>query len=285
MPLSIERTNHINQLLRPFHEANAFYREVFSAVQYMDSYDEGERRDASLLVIGQTPIEIFAPRDDLSLLGSSLAKYGPSFHSFEFQVDDLERSRAIFEELGVRITTYRENSFFMTHPKDGHGILFEICPFEMNNDPRLIPGWSDAPWRDGPLGLDRLNAMGIAVRDVDAVSSFVRTLTGSEEVYRRKLSGVGTAVGIWAQDLMIELVEPDGDASPVAAFIDRYGPRIRSLNFRVNDVSAVRDHFTEHGLATAAGDTSDMLALDPQDNFGALYQFSEARLPDDPRDG
>ncbi|MET0626986.1 MAG: hypothetical protein ABW033_00850, partial [Acidimicrobiia bacterium] len=81
--LTVEKVIHINQVLGDFEAANRFYADVFAAAEYMNSYDEGERRDASLFVIGDTCIELFSPRDDQSLLGANLAKYGDSFHSFE----------------------------------------------------------------------------------------------------------------------------------------------------------------------------------------------------------
>jgi len=282
--LQVEKVIHINQLLREFAAANRFYADVFGAVEYMNNYDPGEDRDASLFVIGDTCIELFSPRGEESLLGRSLARFGDSWHSFEWKVPDIEAAKAAFDERGVRVTTYRPGSFFMTHPKDGHGLLFEICPDEMANDPRLGPGWTTAPWRDEhPLGIDRLHSMGAAVVDLDAATAFLSDLTGTDVLYRATRPGVGEVAGLFIGDTCIELVQPDSDDSPVARYIARYGARLRSLQFRVRDVDAVRGHFVAHGLRTGPGDAEGWLALAPEDNYGVLYQFTEDALPDDPR--
>ena len=282
--LQVEKVMHINQVLGAFEDANRFYADVFGAAEYMNSYDPGEDRDASLFLIGDTCIELFSPRGDQSLLGRNHARFGDSFHSFEWKVPDLEEAKAAFDERGVRVTTYRPGSFFMTHPKDGHGLLFELCPFDMGNDPRVEPGWSASPWRDEhPLGIDRLNAMSAAVVDLDAATTFVADLTGTDVLYRERRPGVGEAAGFWLGDTTLELVEPTDDDSPVARYIERYGPRLRSVNFRVRDIAAASAHFEAQGLRTQPGDADGWVALDPDDNFGVLYQFTEDALANDPR--
>jgi catechol 2,3-dioxygenase-like lactoylglutathione lyase family enzyme len=282
--LQVEKVIHINQVLGPFDAANRFYTDVFGAVEYMNSYEPGEDRDASLFVIGDTCIELFSPRGDDSLLGRNLARFGDSFHSFELKVPDLDAAKAAFDERGVRVTTYWPGVFFMTHPKDGHGLLFELCPFDMANDPRVEPGWSAASWReDHPLGIDRLNAMSAAVVDLDAASGFVADLLGIDVLYREHRAGVGEIAAFWLGDTVLELMAPSDDDSPVAGYIERYGPRLRSLHFRVRDVAAVANHLAAHGLRTVPGDVDGWIALDPCDNYGVLYQFTEDSLVHDPR--
>lgn len=282
--LRVEKVLHINQVLADFEGANRFYADVFGAVEYMNSYDEGERRDASLFVIGDTCIELFSPRDDQSLLGANLARFGDSFHSFEWKVPELEEARAAFEANGVRLPTYRAGSFFMTHPKDCHGLLLELCCHEMHADPRIEPDWSAAPWREGhPLGIERLNAMSAAVRDLDAAVAWVAGLTAADPVHRGERPGVGATAAFWLGDTMLELVQPSDDESPVAASIERLGPRLRTLVWRVGDLDAACAHLEAKGLRVVPGDVDGWVALHPDDNYGVLWQFTEERLPGDPR--
>jgi catechol 2,3-dioxygenase-like lactoylglutathione lyase family enzyme len=280
--LQPEKVLHINQVLGPFEEANRFYEDVFGAVEYMNSYDEGERRDASLFLVGDTCIELFSPRDDESLLGRNLRRHGPSFHSFEWKVPDLDAAREAFLERGVRITTDRPGSFFMTHPKDCHGLLLELCPHEMANDPRNEDGWDPAPWRNGPLGIDRLNAMSAAVLDVSAAAAWVHDLTGAEPLYEEDRPGIGRAVGFWIGGTALELVEPAAEG-PVAEHVSHLGARLRSIGFRVADVDAAAEHLRSKGLRVVPGDVEGSIAIHPDDNYGVLWQFTEAALPDDPR--
>ena len=273
MPLSVVRLNHVNQVVADYAAANAFYRDVFGAVQYADTFHVEPDHDASLLTIGSTPLEVFAPRSTAGPMGASLARFGPSFHSVELQVDDLDAARRVFEDLDVRIAHLVPGAYLFTHPKDGHGLMFEACPTPMAHDPRLEPGWTDRPWRDGPLGLLGLRAMGVAVTDLTRSLALVLAVTGGEVVGRGTRPGVGEVAGVRVADLTIELVQPGSDESPVAAYIARYGPRIRSLDFAVKDVDAVGEHLAAQGLRTAPGDCEGWLALDPDDNHGALYQF------------
>ncbi len=280
--LQPEKVLHINQVLGPFEEANRFYADVFGAVEYMNSHDPHEHRDASLFVIGDTCFELFSPRDGESLLGRNLARYGPGFHSFEWKVPDLEEARQAFLERGVRLPTDRAGSFFMTHPKDCHGLLIELHPHEMRDDPRTGPGWSAAPWRDGPLGIDRLNMMSTAVTDVDTAAGWLHDLTGADELYREDRPGVGRAVGFWIGDTALELLEP-APVGPVAEFVARVGTRLRSVCFRVDDLDAAAEHLRGRGVRVVPGDLDGWVAVHPDDNYGVLWQFTEAALPNDPR--
>src|SRR5215213_9748362 len=126
--LTLTKLIHVNQLVDDFDAARSFYGEVFGAREYWTGYDEAERRDASLFVVGDTCIELFAPRDRTSLLGASLERFGNSWHSLEFQVADLEAARAALVARDVRIPTYRPGEFLMVHPGDSHGLLLELCP-------------------------------------------------------------------------------------------------------------------------------------------------------------
>jgi catechol 2,3-dioxygenase-like lactoylglutathione lyase family enzyme len=281
--IEVERVIHINQVLSDFEGANRFYADVFGAVEFMNNYDEHERRDASLFVVGDTCIELFSPRDQGSLLGANLARYGDSWHSFELKVRDLEDARAAMEERDVRVTTYRPGAFFMVHPKDTHGLLLELCSHDMRGDPRLEPDWSPDPWRHHPLGIEQLQNLGCAVRDLDSAVGFVSCLLGAEPIHRGTRSGVGNLATFWLGDTAIELVEPDSERSPVAEYIERYGPRMRSLLWKVSDVDAAGRYLDSKGLRVVRGDVDDWIAIDPRDNYGVLWQFTDQPQPGDPR--
>ncbi|MDD2857135.1 MAG: VOC family protein [Candidatus Nanopelagicales bacterium] len=283
--LQINKLVHINQVVRDLPSANAFYEDVFGAAVYWQGYDETERRDASLFLIGDTCIELFCPADDQSLLGAGLARYGESFHSFEWQVPDLDEARTVMDERGIRLTTFVPGGFFMTHPKDTHGMLLEICPLEMGGDLRLEPDWSPAFWADEhPMGIERLNCLSIAVRDLDTALDFAVGITGGSVAYREDRPQVrAQAAGVWVSDHMIELISPTGDDGAVAEYIAAVGPRMRSVDFRVRSVDAARAHLESRGLRVIDGDQPGQIALDPRDNHGVLWQFAERTMPGDPR--
>jgi catechol 2,3-dioxygenase-like lactoylglutathione lyase family enzyme len=269
---------HVNQILGDFEQANAFYQRVFGAQEYMNSYHPGEERDASLFVIGDTCIELFSPRTTTSLLGRSLERYGDGWHSFEWRVDDLDAAREALKERGVRITTDYPGQFLMTHPRDTHGAILEICPHDMHNDPRLEADWSAAPWSEGPLGITGLGQLSIAVGDADAAADFFAELTGAEVVYRDRAEGGARCHGVRFPDHVLQLSQPV-DPGPVSDFVQKHGQRLRKLTFTVRDVGRVREHFLGSGLRILEGDSPGAVVLDPQDNYGVIYEFVEGSPP------
>jgi catechol 2,3-dioxygenase-like lactoylglutathione lyase family enzyme len=277
--LTVTGLLHVNQLVDDFDAARAFYASVFGAHEYWTGYDPTEDRDASLFLVGDTCIELFAPRDARSLLGASLARFGNSWHSFEWQVPDLEAAREVLAERDVRVPTYRPRSFLMTHPADCHGMLIELCPLEMTGDPRNRPGWSAAHWRDEhPMGLTGLRALSFAVRDLDAAERWLTGLVGTAARYREcrvEIDAVVAAVPVAGVD--VELVQPLSTASPVAEYIGRYGQRLRSIEFGVVDVERAGRHLTDCGIRVVAGSRRDAIATHEADNWGVRWEF--AQLP------
>jgi methylmalonyl-CoA/ethylmalonyl-CoA epimerase len=161
----------------------------------------------------------------------------------------------------------------MVHPKDAHGLLFEVCCLEMANDPRLEPDWTPAPWAEGPLGITGLRALTAAVRDLDAATAFLSDLLGAEPLAREHFAGTARTAQFLLGDTVLELQEPDGDAGPVAVYLDRWGPRMRSLDFLCRDVEGARAHLESLGLSVTAGDEPGWIAIAEADNFGVRYQF------------
>jgi catechol 2,3-dioxygenase-like lactoylglutathione lyase family enzyme len=269
---------HVNQILGEFEQANAFYRRVFGAQEYMNSYHPAEERDASLFVIGDTCIELFSPRTTTSLLGRNLERYGNGWHSFEWRVNDLDEARQALQERGVRITTDYPGSFLMTHPRDTYGAILELCPHDMRNDPRLETNWSDKPWSEGPLGITGLGQMSIAVRDADAAAAFFSELTGAAVVYRDRAEGGARCHGVQFPDHVLQLAQP-AEPGPVTDFVENYGQRLRKLTFTVHDTGRVREHFLGNGLRVLEGDSPGAVVLDPRDNYGVIYEFVEGLSP------
>jgi catechol 2,3-dioxygenase-like lactoylglutathione lyase family enzyme len=279
--IQVEKIVHINQLLKDFDGANEFYRDVFAAREYMRNYFEGEQRDASLFLIGDTCIELFSPRTDTSALGRQLARFGDSWHSFEWKVPDLAAAKEVLESRGIRIATYMENGFLMTHPRDTYGMVLELCPLEMQGDLRLLPDWSPDYWRDEhPLGISGLNCMSSAVADLDETLAFFVEVFGAQPCYEVDRPAIkGRAAGLRFPDHVLELVQPTDDTGSVAAYIARYGPRLRTIVFRVTDLEAATRYLHDKGVRTVTGDFHGSMAIDPQDNFGVLWQFTEQPVP------
>jgi catechol 2,3-dioxygenase-like lactoylglutathione lyase family enzyme len=274
--LTITKLLHVNQLVDDFAAARAFYARVFGAREYWTGYDAAENREAALFVIGDACIELFAPCEASSRLGAALARFGNSWHSFEWQVPDLEPARDALLERGVRIPTYRPGSFLMTHPGDCHGMLIELCPLEMTGDPRIEAGWSSAYWRDEhPLGVTGLRALSVAVRDLPAATAWLTDLLGAEPAYREGRDGIDAdVVGVPAAGAVVELVQARSAGGPVADYVARYGQRLRSIEFCVVDVERARRHLAGYGLRVVDGSRPGAIAVAEADNWGVRWEFA-----------
>jgi len=274
--LEVRKLVHVNQLVDDFEKANAFYVDVFGAEEYWRGYDEEQRRDASLFVVGELCIELFAPRDRTSLLGRSLDRYGNSWHSFEWQVPDLEAARQALQERGVRMPTYRAGRFLMTHPADCHGMLLELTPLEMPGDPRLEPGWTPGRWRDGhPLGITGFNRLSVAVRDLDAAAEWLTALVDAPVRYEESRPEVDAdAIGFQLPGHVLELLQARSGRGPVADYVARYGPRLRSVELGVVDVDRAAAYLTSRGLGVVPGSRQGAIALVERDNWGVRWELA-----------
>jgi hypothetical protein len=250
---------HVNQLVDDHDGTTAALTGALGARVYWENYDPEQNRDATLMVIGDLCVELFAPRDHTSALGAALVRYGPGWHSFEWHVPDLAEAKAALDERGVRIAMYRPGMFLTTHPADCHGMMLELCPLEMHGDPRIEPGWDPTPWRDThPLGVVGLNALTIAVRDVPAATAWLLDLVEGASVVPRP----GEGVGIRVADHVVELVATTNGAQ-----------RLRSVELGVTDVDRAAAHLDELGLPTKPGSRQDTRAFDLD---GARWEIAPA---------
>lgn len=105
--------------------------------------------------------------------------------------------------------------------------------------PTLAPpeGWS-------------IDHVGIAVPDLDAGAAPWRSL-GLPWAEDEVLPEQGVRIRILrAGDGLLELLAPLGDASPVARFLERRGPGLHHLAFRVGDVAAELARLRSEGART-----------------------------------
>ena len=92
----------------------------------------------------------------------------------------------------------------------------------------------------------------------------------------------------------VELLEPTGEGSTVAKFIERRGEGIHHLTLRVSDIVATLQHLAEHGVAPLGqaprgGSRGSRVAfLDPKSTGGVLIELverTEQEVPEAPQIG
>jgi methylmalonyl-CoA/ethylmalonyl-CoA epimerase len=96
-----------------------------------------------------------------------------------------------------------------------------------------------------------IDHVGIAVRDLDEAMAFYRDTYGMtmahEEVNEEQ--GVREAMmAVGGSGSHIQLLAPLSPESTIAKFLDRSGPGVQQVAFRVEDVQAVSEVLRERGL-------------------------------------
>lgn len=101
------------------------------------------------------------------------------------------------------------------------------------------------------LGIEGIDHVGIAVPDLDAAIDFHCTTFGMTLMHREEnpeqgvseaMLRVGPAGGV------IQLLAPLDPQSPLATFLDRRGPGLQQLAYRVRDVRAASALLRERGV-------------------------------------
>ncbi|TGP23298.1 MULTISPECIES: methylmalonyl-CoA epimerase [unclassified Mesorhizobium] len=133
--------------------------------------------------------------------------------------------------------------------------------------------------------LGRLNHVALAVPDLAAASAAYREMLGARLGEPQALPEHGvTVVFVDVGNTKIELLEPLGDASPIAAFLERNpSGGMHHVCYEVDDILAARDHLKASG-ARVLGDGNPkigahgkpVLFLHPKDFFGTLVELEQA---------
>ncbi len=133
--------------------------------------------------------------------------------------------------------------------------------------------------------IGRLNHVAIAVPDIEAAAATYRTMLGAtlSDAVPQPDHGV-TTVFIELPNTKIELLEPLGEDSPIAKFLER-NPNggIHHICYEVDDIHAVSRSLIEKG-ARILGDGEPkigahgkpVLFLHPKDFCGTLVELEQA---------
>lgn len=133
--------------------------------------------------------------------------------------------------------------------------------------------------------LGRLNHVALAVPDLAAAMAAYRDTLGARLSAPQAVPEHGvTVVFVDVGNTKIELLEPLGDASPIAAFLEKNpSGGMHHVCYEVDDILAARDHLKASG-ARVLGDGNPkigahgkpVLFLHPKDFFGTLVELEQA---------
>jgi methylmalonyl-CoA/ethylmalonyl-CoA epimerase len=133
--------------------------------------------------------------------------------------------------------------------------------------------------------IGRLNHVAIAVRDIATAAAVYRGMLGADvsAAVPQPEHGV-TTVFVNLPNTKIELLEPLGDASPIAKFLDRNPDGgVHHVCYEVDDIILARDRLKAEG-ARVLGDGEPktgahgkpVLFLHPKDFLGTLVELEQA---------
>ena len=133
--------------------------------------------------------------------------------------------------------------------------------------------------------LGRLNHVAIAVPDLEAAIETYRSMLGAVVTEPQALPEHGVTVAfVDVNNTKIELMEPLGDGSPIAAFLEKNpSGGMHHLCYEVGDILAVRDQLQAVGVRVLGDGNPKMgshgkpvLFLHPKDFFGTLVELEQS---------
>jgi methylmalonyl-CoA/ethylmalonyl-CoA epimerase len=132
--------------------------------------------------------------------------------------------------------------------------------------------------------LDSVDHVGIAVPDLDAAIAFYRETFGIVSVHEEvnEAQGVREAMLVVGDgSTQLQLLAPLTPESTIAKFIDRQGPGLQQLAFRVSDIDAVAEHLLSVGVrllyeSPRPGTAGSLVNfVHPKDAGGVLIELVE----------
>ena len=133
--------------------------------------------------------------------------------------------------------------------------------------------------------IGRLNHVAIAVKDLAAATAVYRDALGAQVTPPMPQPEHGvTVVFIALPNTKIELLEPLGDASPIAKFLEKSPDGgIHHVCYEVDDILAARDRLKVQGVRVLGDGNPKMgahgkpvLFLHPKDFCGTLVELEQA---------
>jgi methylmalonyl-CoA/ethylmalonyl-CoA epimerase len=133
-----------------------------------------------------------------------------------------------------------------------------------------------------------IDHVGVAVPDLDAAIAFYEEKYGMTMLHEEtnEEQGVREAmVAVGDSGSCIQLLAPLDDSSTIAAFLDRHGPGMQQLAYRVTDVEAVSQVLRDRGLRLLYDEPrpgtsgSRVNFVHPKDAGGVLIELVEPASP------
>ncbi len=131
--------------------------------------------------------------------------------------------------------------------------------------------------------LTQIDHVGIAVEDLDAAVEHYRRTLGIEPTHRERVGSQGVEEVLLAVgSSFIQLLGALGPDTPVGRFLERRGPGVHHIGYRVDDVSSALEHLRAEGVelidqTPRPGSRGTMIAfVHPKGMGGVLVELVQA---------
>lgn len=129
------------------------------------------------------------------------------------------------------------------------------------------------------LGIDRLL---LATPDVESATGRFSDVFATDFVDLGDIADTPEGQSITLSEVGLEFVEPGSDDDDVARFLERNGPGVYAVSFRVADSEATEAHLAERGIEPIRAERREHfveLFYHPTDFNGVMTIFTEATAP------
>lgn len=131
--------------------------------------------------------------------------------------------------------------------------------------------------------LTQIDHVGIAVEDLDAAVEQYRRTLGLKPTHRERVEPQGVEEVLLAVgSSFIQLLGALGPDTPVGRFLERRGPGVHHIGYRVDDVSSALEHLRAEGVelidqTPRPGSRGTMIAfVHPKSMGGVLIELVQA---------
>ena len=129
--IKIRKIDHVAVAVNDIDGALAKYKEIFGLEGKERETVASQKTEAALLPIGESNIELIAPKGNDGL-AKVLEKRGPGLHHIAIEVEGIENALALLKAMGVPLIDEtpragaRGHKVAFVHPKATGGVLVEL---------------------------------------------------------------------------------------------------------------------------------------------------------------
>ena len=140
--LRIKKIDHVAICVKDIDEATAKYKAALGLDATSREVVASQKTEAVLLPIGESNLELIAPRGNDGLV-KFLEKRGPGLHHIALEVEGIEEALAFLKSLGVPLIDEtprkgaRGHKVAFIHPKATGGVLIELVEPDGDHEPTV----------------------------------------------------------------------------------------------------------------------------------------------------